>query len=91
MKRSKLLMISLLVLTVATSCRSVEYVSPVIPEYSPPLPVPDKLVEIPKENPQFSYTVNMMILDAYSQKLEAYIENMKTYYDSMVNLRFSPV
>jgi hypothetical protein len=81
-------MISLLVSIAVTSCKSVEYVSPVIPEYDVPLPTPDKLVEIPKENPQFSYTKNMAILDTYSQKLEIYIQNMKNYYAGISKIRF---
>ncbi len=81
-------MISSLVSIAVTSCSTVEYRMPVIPAYDVPLPVPDRLVEIPEDDPEFALVLNMTYLDAYSRKLEAYIENMRAYYMKVSGIVF---
>lgn len=85
--KMKKAVVIILLIFLLIGCKSVEYITPSLPEFSPFIPERPELLEIPKESgiPK-EVNINLVLLMGYAESLENVIESWEQFYNELTNL-----
>lgn len=85
--KMKKAVVIILLIFLLIGCKSVEYITPSLPEFSPVIPERPELLEIPKESeiPKEA-NINLVLLMGYAESLENVIESWERFYNELTNL-----
>ena len=85
--KMKKAVVIILLIFLLIGCKSVEYITPSLPEFSPVIPERPELLETPKESeiPKEA-NINLVLLLGYAESLENVIESWEQFYNELTNL-----
>lgn len=84
----RLITIALLTLGILVGCKSVEYVTPELPEYSVTVPVRPVLTPVDGDMPKEAVD-NFLTMVSYAVKLEVIIDGWAEFYEGLRNVQHS--
>lgn len=77
----------ILVIFLLIGCKSVEYITPSLPEFAPVVPDRPELLEIPEGTETLKEAnINLVLLVGYAESLENVIDSWERFYSELKNL-----